>query len=273
MSFRNFLMMSLTSALLGSIAALGCVISGDDEPPGVVDPFPTASAFCQAVAEAECNDTVVEVCSGATPDTVEESRPNCITARRAACNPENLPKYNSAAAPDCIAKRKDVIKDAILSLVEIEEAMEACLPVLSRGGVKGSTCSEHIDCDTANDLRCIIALGDAAGICDVPESIPAGDDCSAVNAVCQDGYYCDTGDHCVSSPGVNATCSATVPCADGLKCSLETSGVCLQKADDAQPCMVAEDCSGGFCLPASTENLCSSTYRLEFSSATCDDYR
>jgi hypothetical protein len=277
MSFRNFLIAGTSLVLLASAAAAGgCVVTEDEEPSGSTYPYPTESAFCAALAGVECNDNVVTACFGSDESSLESDRSKCESAREAQCNPEHL-HYNPEAAVPCLDARKAALTDAALTRAEIDAADEACLPVFSRGGASGASCTADVDCDTAGGLRCVTKPGQASGNCAEPTIAEGGAKCDASNIVCADGLYCnaDAGDFCTVQPAEGEDCSAAAPCADGFKCSLETGGVCLAKAANGDACAADAECTGGFCTkPSGAANgTCTSTSQLASTSQSCDDYK
>ncbi|MCC6551417.1 MAG: hypothetical protein IT372_00160 [Polyangiaceae bacterium] len=275
MSFRNFLMAGTWAALLASLTAgSGCVVTEEEAPSGPNYPYPTEISFCTALAGVECSDDVVMACLGSDEASIEDDRPKCVDARMTACNPRNL-KYNPAAAQGCLDARKAALEDAKLSRAEIEASDEACVEVFFADGASGSSCTANADCDTPSGLRCVIKPGQTAGTCVEPVSAAGGEKCDSPADVCMEGLYCnaDAGDFCTVQPGAGETCSDAAPCADGFKCSASVDGVCTAQSGNGDPCTVDDDCSGGFCVQGSTGTLCASTYTLEFSSTTCDDFR
>lgn len=275
MSLKNLIACTPLALLASAVALGGCSVSTDEDPGGT-SPFATEAGFCAALAEAECNDQVVTACFGSDEAALESDRSRCVSAREGECNPQNL-EYNSAAAEVCINARKAALADAQITRVEIKAAEEACLAVFSGGGASGATCSGHADCDTPAGLRCVVKPGAASGNCAEPTSIGGGSDCSASNAVCNDGFYCsaESGDICREQPAEGDDCSAAAPCAEGFKCSVATGGVCLAKGQGGDTCATGDDCAGGFCSKptGAAAGACSSTEQLASTSQSCDAFR
>lgn len=276
MSFQHFMMTGTTLALLTSAVALGACTTTEEEPDGSTSPYATESGFCAALAEAECNDQVVTGCFGSDEASLPSDRSKCISARKNLCNPQGL-DYNSGAAQTCIAARRSALADAQLTMVELAAAEKACLEVFSRGGASGASCSADVDCDTADDLRCVIKPGAASGNCAEPTFVDGGVDCSAPNAVCNEGFYCsaESGNICREQPAEGDDCSASAPCAEGFNCSVATGGVCLAKGQGGDSCASAGECAGGFCSkPTGAANgTCTSTDQLTSTSQSCDSFR
>ena len=276
MSLRNVSWTWLTCALLGSV--LGGCTSGEenDGPSGPTYAYPTSEAFCQALAEAECNDVVVEACYGSDATSLDADRERCSGVRVTECNPLSLP-YHPEFAEDCLDARKRVIDDAELTGDEIAEADAACLPVFSAEGEIGTTCARDTDCDTGGGLRCVVRLGATTGLCQVPVSVSGGGACDAPEAVCTAGTFCSevAGNYCIEQPGADDACSITAPCASGFQCSAAEAGTCVAQATTGQSCASGSDCASGFCaLPSmGTTGVCTAVWRLELTAATCDEYR
>ena len=87
----------------------------------------------------------------------------------------------------------------------------------------------------------------------------AASECSS--GYCSDGVCCDSdcSGQCYScaqpsSPGLcapilgNAVPTATVPCADGMVCALDDTGLTGCKLNDGQPCTANDACASGSCL-------------------------
>ncbi len=273
-SLRYFSMLAavLVAAPVTALMS-GCIVDDSDTgpAPGPSYKYPTEQSFCDALAKAECQQQVVEACYGSDSSTLTADTTKCVGVRSndVKCNPSGFP-YNPAAAEPCIAKRKEVYADAELTKAEIEADYEACLPVFSRGGSAGSTCTEDLDCDTGTGLRCLVKIGQTTGSCAVPEVVSGGFKCTGEAQVCADDFYCAT--NCLARPAENEACSDTIPCLDGLKCA---SNLCIPKAANGSPCSIGDDCSGGFCIKGTTgtSGTCSSKFTLAITSDTCNDFR
>src|SRR6185295_6171595 len=92
--------------------------------------------------------------------------------------------------------------------------------------------------------------------------VGGGHDCSAAEAVCEDGFYCD-GSNCLAAKSVDDECSATVPCdatarcldandnvvgASGVDAGLST-GICRARKAVGNTCTGDDDCTSQICTP------------------------
>lgn len=238
-------------------------------------PYPTEADFCDALAEAECSQKVVEVCYGSDSTTLAEDKAACRAARKEKCNPDALP-YHPEKAEDCLLARQQGVADTVWTRDELEKVRLACLPVFSKEGPEGAACTADHDCDTGSDLRCIVKLGSFEGVCGAAKPVSGGEDCSDPLATCKDGFYCDPDvSHCLANPVENQACSTTKPCAADFFCTSFEEGTCVAKTKNGGSCEADALCAGGFCvgMTHSTPGVCSATLPLTITSATCDLYR
>jgi hypothetical protein len=282
------------SVVLGLLATMstGCVIGSDDDDgsSGPNYPHPSESAFCTALAKAQCSANTVKACYASSDDTLAADTASCVDKRSdlAACrtsvtgqaslgSPTYNPQVNTTA---CINAHKGVYTDASLTVDELAAAVEACVEVFSGPGDTGAACESDYDCDTTADLRCVIK-GAAEGACAVPVLKEGGQKCLAAEATCGENFYCDIGgsDACIEAQPVGAACSATEPCLPDLLCdgaTAEVDGVCEAKLANNADCSTAnpEVCAGGFCNApkGQTEGACAATLVLAQTSASCGDF-
>jgi hypothetical protein len=281
------------SVVLGLLAAMstGCVVSSDDDgPSGPNYPHPSESAFCTALAKAQCSSTTVQACYASSDDTLADDTASCVAKRKdlATCRTSvtgqaslGSPTYNPQVdTTACIAKHKGVYADAALTLDELSAAAEACIEVFSGPSGNGAECGNDYDCDTTTDLRCILKPGQEAGACGVPAEVGGGEDCSAAAATCAETFYCDAAAQaCLKAKALAAACSATKPCQTDLLCNgatAEEDGVCEAKLGNNQDCTTANPtvCAGGFCNApkGQTEGACAATLVLAQTSASCGEF-
>jgi hypothetical protein len=276
MSFRNLSMTWMACVLLGASALGGCLTSDSEkEPSGPSYPYPTEEAFCQALAEAECNDMVVEACYGT--DDAAANRPSCIEARLGECNREGL-TYHPEPAQKCLDERKKVLTDASLTRDEVKSAEEMCLAVFSAEGEAGTACAKHMDCDTGAGLRCVSKPGATSGSCETPVNVSGGGKCDAPGAVCSGDTFCSAmaGDYCIMALGEGEACSETAVCSSNLSCEVVAgAATCVAKASTGEPCASAAECVSGFCTQPTggTSGVCTDIYELTVTSASCDAFR
>jgi hypothetical protein len=282
------------SVVLGLLAATstGCVVSdGDDGPTGPNYAHPSESAFCTALAKAQCSATTVKACYASSDDTLADDTASCVEKREnlATCRTSvtgqaslGSPTYNPQVDTEgCIAKHKGVYADAALTLDELSAAVEACIEVFSGPSGNGAECGNDYDCDTTEDLRCIIKQGAAEGVCAIPVVKEGGQNCTAAEATCGETFYCDAAGSgaCLEAQTAGAACTATKPCLPDLLCNgatAEADGVCEAKLGNNQDCTTADPsvCAGGFCNApkGQTEGACAATLVLAQTSASCGEF-
>ncbi len=234
--------------------------------------FKTAAQFCDAVAKAACNETVVGKCSGGGTNV-----DNCIASQSSFCLNEALENslyYSSANAKECVEAIKDAYADAKLTADEIKVAREfagaPCDKMLTGSGDVGTACTKNYDCNTAEDLTCVIRPGQATGTCQVPQIVSGGFSCSEPHVVCDTGFYCD-GQNCLARPSSEgAACSAALPCSEDFKClGSDDSAVCTAKSDVGAACTTAVDCKSGVC----SASVCVAQVELVTAEPFCADLR
>lgn len=238
-------------------------------------PYPDEASFCAALGEAECGDLVVKACYGSDQSTLAEDRAACQAARAGRCNPLGLP-YHPDLAEDCVTTRQQALLDAVWTKDEIAAVEAACLPVFSKEGPEGASCTADTDCDAVSGLRCVVKLNALSGVCGKPVEVAGGEDCSDPLAVCGDVFYCDPQvSHCLKRPEMDQTCSSGVPCSADYYCTDVDAGTCLVKTKNGQGCTKDGLCQGGFCVGATdgAPGVCSSTLPLQINAAVCDLYR
>ncbi len=228
--------------------------------------------FCQAVAQADCSQPVVQECYGSDAAQLPTDVQTCVTFRSTpeVCNPLNLP-YHAAYAQPCVDAHTAAYGTGQLDVAALQTMIQACNQVFNSGGEQGEQCSADTDCDAGSGLSCVIHQG-PAGTCETPATVTAGSSCAAPAAECTAGYFCDTsaaGDFCVAQPTQGA-CTASIGCGTGFQC--DATGVCESQLQDGSACTVNGDCIGGVCITTSTGGVCAATYTFAVGSATCADF-
>jgi hypothetical protein len=267
MSFGRF---ALVLGMAGALAG-GCTVT-EETTQVTPDPFPDVATFCAKVAAAVCNQYVVTACYGSDANSLPTDTQSCIDAysQLAVCNPGNLPFHKDQAA-NCLAQLQAAYADAKIEAAEVKAVEDACVLVFFTGLGSGSTCTSDSVCNTLGQLRCVIKAGDTDGTCEIPVEVTGGLDCSAPNAQCIEGFYCD-GSNCLGMPGEGHACSTTIPCQDTCVCSAATGGVCnLKMANGVQGCTADNDCQSGFCTKATdaATGRCMGTSVLAGTSENC----
>jgi len=252
----------------GLIALVGGVLGGGC---GGIDTS-TLSGFCQAAAQIDCSQAVVQACYGSTDASLGADTNTCIASRSlpANCNPSGLP-FHSEFASACLSEHQNAYSGASYDAMEAQALRAACLPAFNKGGEQGAQCGDDSDCDVGNQLACVMREG-GNGTCQVPVQVMGGDKCLDPDSQCVDGDYCDQTNHCVTDGAAGDTCGAGQPCGTSYRCNL-ASTKCEAQYPDQHLCNVDSDCLNGFCLPVGTAaggaGKCSASYIFAFNTATC----
>lgn len=275
--------------LTAAVATTGCS-SSDDGPSGPNYAHPSESAFCTALAEAQCSAEAVKSCYSSSDESLPDDTASCVDKRSAVslCRASvtggvdlGSPTYNPQVdTTACIDAHRGVYSDARLTMAELTTALETCIQVFSGPGGNGAECGNDYDCSTTDELRCVRKPGAASGTCAEPVEIGGGEDCSAAEATCAEDFFCDADSSaCLKLKAADAACSATTPCLPDLLCAVaagDEEGVCEAKIANNQDCTLAEasSCEGGFCNAPSgqTEGKCASTLVLAQTSESCGDF-
>ncbi len=256
-------------ALLALSLPLGC--SGAEEPP---DPLARPSGFCEAWAEAACQEDVVTACDAASVD-------DCVATQSDFCLDLIPATYDSTKAKACLSAVKTAYRDANLTAEEIQVVRYLAAPCdqLSDGvSEEGESCGSSDECNTAGGLFCIKKLGASRGSCETPEMVPPGDACDGAAQVCEDGYFCN-GENCVAYKKTGAACEGDYQCLPEEQCltTVDADGVetsaCTVRLELNEVCAGDADCQSGYCYLAAsaTEGECASMIRLSRSEPLCDD--
>jgi hypothetical protein len=260
--------------------ALAC--SGAKKAPGS-STNRTAQEFCESFGKAACNDTVVKNCSGGGTDVDK-----CVASQAAFCLSKlAMPAfYSSQNAKACLDAVAAAYKDAQLTADEVQIVRELAAPcdqLIKGPGGLGASCSRSEECNTLDDLSCVIRPGDTTGTCQVPEIVGGGISCSAPERVCEDGYYCN-GSHCIERPNQSgAACAADIPCGADFSCIDQSPDaganqpcveggsecVCEPKLSTGSACTLSSECQSGVCAG----KICQELVMLTAESAFCADLR
>jgi hypothetical protein len=250
--------------LAGGALSGGCGSSGPD--------YSELTAFCQALAQADCSQAVVTGCYGSSSATLSADTQSCVTARATPerCNPLGL-GYHPQYAQPCIDAHTAAYMSGQLDAGAFATVEQQCLPVLNQGGQTGTSCSSDTDCDVGSGDLCVVHQG-GKGTCQIPVPVMPGGECSDPAAECSAGYFCESGGYCVIDPDqAGQACGPGVSCNTGLGCSTTTMR-CEAQLPDASPCMADGDCSGGLCIATAGSAQCAATYTFSVGSATCSDF-
>ena len=249
-------------ALLLLAGALGSGCGGDSG----VD-YSQVTSFCQALAQSDCSQAVVQACYGASADSLATDMQTCVTRRSSpeVCNPLNLP-YHAAYAQPCVDAHTAAYGTGQVDAAALQSVTQACLPVFNQAGELGAPCTGDTGCDVGSGLSCVIHQG-AAGTSETPVTIAPGSSCTDPSAACTAGYFCETSGFCVAEPVQGQACSASLACGPGLRCA---GSVCAGQLADAAACTADSDCTGGLCIAtSSTTSACASNYTFGLGAPTC----
>jgi hypothetical protein len=222
--------------------------------------YPGSGSYCAGRAQAECSDQVIAACAASGKD-------RCVASRQTVCLNAVPPgkTFDPAKAEECVNAVGAAYANAVLTKDEITGYTATCTQVFDGTGIKDGACQSDGDCKQSAGLRCVVAAGSAAGTCQVPRTIAAGDTCATADALCADGYHCGTTQHCEINAGSGEACSAVVPCKAAFKCS--AAGLCEAKLLDGATCTAAAECANGIC--AEGANLCASQITLSLNEPFC----
>lgn len=248
----------LLAALLPLTPLLSC---SEDEPAPE-----TREGFCDRWAEAACSGDVVSACQAADADA-------CRLAQEGYCLdlvPQN--GFVDDRADDCIDAVSDAYADADLTADELATVVrlgEPCDRLVRGPRGAGESCSSSLDCDGPAGFECVFKGSAANGTCQTPQVVDPGLDCSADNAVCTEGFYCN-GDNCIGAADVGDSCVRNDECADGY-CD---SGTCVAGRSIDDDCTDDEQCTSGLCYEFSaTERVCTDRVRLSRTDPLCENLR
>jgi hypothetical protein len=250
--FGLFLILAMTIA--------SCSVEDDDD-------VSTPSSFCRRWAAAACSDEVVSACQAADVDDCRASQASFCLGQLPATG------LSAAQAGDCLDAVKDAYSDADLTADELAVVLRFAAPCdrLVRGSsAEGETCESARDCDGAG-LDCVFKRGSPTGSCQFGETVGAGQDCSAVNAVCEEGFYCN-GDNCIAGEKLGDPCSSHAQCGSTGFCGL--TSVCEARRAVNEACGFDEQCASGLCYELSaTDQVCTNRVRLSLSEPVCEALR
>jgi hypothetical protein len=252
--------------LLALTLPLAC--SAEDAPP---DPLARPDGFCEAWAEAACQQTVIDACNAPTPE-------DCVRTQKDFCLAILPAEYSSKQAKACVAAVKAAYKDADLTADEIQVVRYLGAPCdqLSAGtSEEGESCNEDEDCNTAGGQSCVRKLGAAEGTCQEPEVVDPGAACDGDAQVCDEDHYCN-GENCVAYKKTGGACEGDYQCNPADRCVIPAdadAGECTERVEASGACLADDDCQSHYCVreSASSEGQCASKIRLSITDPLCDD--
>ncbi len=237
----------MTKYRLSRAAALALLMTAGCSGGGSSTPI-TVSNFCEQKAEAECQ--VVSQCAPITMDA-------CTTARKSICmafatqatsDPKRV--FTPANISDCIGKIKAAYgNNAPITPTTLATIDRACNYVFQGAGkALTDSCTTRYDCagSTSGSVIC------DKGLCATQTTISANQPCGNPGEVCATNNYCAKNSGgvfvCMAAGQAAATCDATTPCAQNLRCG---SGTCTTLVAAGGACTADGDCvaSEPYCDP------------------------
>jgi hypothetical protein len=173
----------------------------------------------------------------------------------------------------CIDAVRAAYSDADLTGEELDTVLRLAAPCdqLVRGPRRtGESCTSRLECDGADGYDCVFKAGEATGSCAQPIVVQPGRDCSAENAVCSEGFFCN-GNNCIEGAASGEVCERNDQCASGF-CGPDH--LCVAARAVNATCTVDEECSSGLCYSFSdTERVCTDRVRLSRTDPLCENAR
>ncbi len=229
--------MKIIIIALGLLVAAGC--SSKDESP---DPNGTVDLFCSNWGKAACSPTVVANCSGTDSTSLTDALTHaCIESQRSFCEGLVPDGFSSAQAKSCLDGVAQAYSDATLSALEVATVRHRgppCNHLIKGPALAGEACNSDDDCNTLQNYLCVQKSG--VGSCEIPMVVDNGTSCTAANAACNPGFYCD-GDNCVQSKAADGKCADNFECGAGLSCDADTKK-CAVRVDQKE-CTSDDDCT------------------------------
>jgi hypothetical protein len=256
--------MKFCAIFLCLVACLASCSAKTNEP----DPYAAVSGFCEGWGKAACSTTVVSHCAGVeAADVTADLTSACVTSQQAFCEGLVPAGYVSTQAGVCLSAVKKAYSDGTLSALEISTVRhlgDPCNHLIKGTQAKDDTCTTDNDCNTVDNYLCVMKSG--VGACEIPKVVANGTSCSAPDAACNPGFYCD-GEHCVQSLDKDEKCLNDFECLSGLVCDA-TSGKCAPRVSQTN-CAADGDCTTNVCdLPV---GKCVSSIILSPAEGLCQD--
>jgi hypothetical protein len=234
--------------------------SGEDEPESRED-------FCGRWATATCNDDVVSVCQASDVDACR------LSQERFCLDLVPVMGFVDTRADACIDAVKAAYADTNLDAKELDTVLRLGAPCdrLVRGPRSATqSCMSRADCDGPEGYDCVFKGGDAAGSCQKPIVVQPGRDCSAENAVCTEGFYCN-GSNCIEGAGTGEACMRNEQCGEGF-CG--PNNLCSAGLSINASCTRDDECASGLCYSFSaSERVCTDRVRLGRTDPLCENAR
>jgi hypothetical protein len=223
----------------------------------------TREEFCRDWATAACSEEVVSLCQA------EEEE--CRQTQEDFCRDLVPEDFSDAMGDACINAVERAYEDGDLEGEELAVVLKLgapCDKLIVGEKTSGQSCDSNSDCDAAGGFECVRKSDSENGKCEVPEVVKPGLDCSAAQATCEEGFYCD-GDNCIGAKDPGETCTIQEEC--GVEAFCNDDGECEELRDTGAECTQDYQCSDGVCLEYEGETSCTDRIRLARAEPLCDE--
>lgn len=240
-----------TSAVLLALSSTFVACGGGDDPL-------TEAQFCQQYAKREC-EKLAGFCFQPAADCERVREQACQTF--AASQKSGVRQFRPGNADACLAKVSMTYSTASITPAALADLNQVCSRVFQGTAKANETCTVDYDCEA--QLIC------TRGRCGPRRNVAPGGNCGNPGEVCSMGEYCRASDGfavCTARKAKDATCSATEPCLETLRCD----GTCADRRPSGGPCGSNDDCQTGYCSPYS--RTCGSALVFGDDSNPCKAY-
>jgi hypothetical protein len=283
-------MLTRGTAIFSRIFVVGLVVVGiaacnkdeDAEPEGPPpDKYPSVSAFCGAIAEAQCTEEIVLNCPLPSKDECKAAVQNaCVNQNADVTKNQQLVYYKPKKADACVDAIKTAYTDSKVTAAEWTTFRDKCAPVFSAQKGSGFPCTSDIDCDLDADLFCWKSAP-GQGTCEKMIPVSGGGSCTAPGSACSETQYCNpTVSACIDiKKNGGDPCDPDVdPCppggVGGAVCEDDGSGnrTCQAVHKVSQPCTADEQCETRFCGLIGGNQVCLNTLVIGTGSDVCKNF-
>lgn len=204
--------------------------------------YPDLGAFCAAIGNAECSDSILTSCGVPDKTTCAGAvQATCVSGTGDVTFGRNTGNYQPSKGDACVAAVQAAYADAKVTAAEYGTLRAACDLAFSALRPVGYECSIDADCDITSGLICTVAGSKKK--CAAPGTKGKGDDCT--QAACMPPLVCGPSNFCVSGRDQGSPCTAVSdPCSAGLLCE---NSVCVARHGTNTSCLANEECASGFC--------------------------
>jgi hypothetical protein len=225
----------------------------------------TREEFCRDWAEAACSEEAVSACQATDAE-------DCRQSQEDFCRDLVPADFSDEQGQACIDAVGDAYEDGDLEGDELATVLKLgppCDKIIRGDQGRGEECDSTRDCDAAAGFECVRKSDSEEGTCQIPERIGDGRDCSAAQATCNVGFYCN-GDNCVEAKGAGGSCTIPEECGEDAFCN---DGTCEERAGVNETCTSDQQCLEGICFDFEGERTCTDRIRLARAEPVCDDLR